>query len=68
MRTNMSTTTNKKRWSVVNAMTAIGEVALTITISGAALLAVGIGSPPVPAAQAHAVQAIVSADNLTSEA
>ena len=59
---------NRKRSPVLGAITAIGEVALTVTISGAALLAVGIGVPSGPAAQAHAAPAVAFAQGLTSKA
>jgi hypothetical protein len=62
-----STTSNKKRPTVLGALTAVGEVALTVTISGAALLAVGIGVPPAPTAQAHAFQAVAVAQTLIGE-
>ena len=63
----MTINAKNKRPTVLGALCTIGEVALTVTISGAALLAVGIGSPPVPAAQAHVVQAMAAAQTLVGE-
>ena len=62
----MTTNSTKKRPTVLGALTTIGEIALTVTISGAALLAVGIGAPPVPA-QAHTFQAVAAAQSLIGE-
>jgi len=62
----MTNATNK-RPTFLSALTAIGEVALTVTISGAALLAFGVGAPPVPAAQAQAFQAVAVAHSVIGE-
>lgn len=63
----MTTNSTKKRPTFLGALTTFGEVALTVTISGAALLAFGVGVPPVPAAQAHAFQAVAVAQSVIGE-
>ena len=63
----MSTFETNKRPTLLGALTTIGEVALTVTISGAALLAFGVGVPPVPAAQAHAFQAVAVAQSVIGD-